>query len=75
LNAGKKMATYPQIQEWVISKYGWEPRKCWIAHVKELCGLEVKPAPNRKGAERANPCPSQKRPAIEEALRQLGMVK
>lgn len=43
------MATYKQIQTWVKQQYGFTPETCWIAHVKELMGLSVRSAPNRKG--------------------------
>lgn len=69
------MATYKEIEAFVKGKYGFKPKTCWIAHVMELCGLEVKPAWNRKGVERANPCPENKRAAIKEALRRFGMIK
>lgn len=69
------MATVKKIQAFVKANYGFKPKSCWIAHVKELCGLEVKPAWNRKGEERANPCPENKQAAIREALRRLGMIK
>jgi hypothetical protein len=63
------------IQAFVKEKYGFSVKTCWIAHVKELSGLEVKPAPNRKGPERLNPCPPNKRKAIEEALKHFGFIK
>jgi len=69
------LATIKEIQDWVKEHYGFKPKSCWIAHVKELCGIYVKPSWNRQGEERMNPCPPEKRPAIEEALRRLGMVK
>jgi hypothetical protein len=69
------MGTYLEIQTYVANKYGWKPKTCWIAHAKELGGLEVPPAPNRKGKERMNPCPPDKLPAIREALEHFGMVK
>ena len=46
------MATYKQIQAFVKGKHGFQPKTCWIAHVKEMAGLEVKPAWNRVGEER-----------------------
>lgn len=54
------MATYLDIQIYVVKKYGWTTKECWIADVKEMSGIIVDPAPNRKGRERANPCPSKK---------------
>ena len=51
------MATYKEIQAYVEKRYGYVPETCWIAHVKELSGLPVRRAPNRKGDEREKPCP------------------
>lgn len=51
------MATYTQIQ-WIKEKYGFTVKTCWIAHAKEVCGLEPRIAPNRHNvAIRLNPYP------------------
>jgi len=34
------MATYQQIQDWVRKHYGFTVKTYWIAHVKEMCGLQ-----------------------------------
>lgn len=68
------MATYQQIREYVHDHYGWKPETCWIADVLESYGLTRRKAWNRR-EERVKPCPSDKRPAIEEALRHFGMIK
>jgi hypothetical protein len=68
------MATYQQIQDYVDNHYRWKPKSFWIAHVKELCGIEVRRASNRQFEERINPCPPTKRPAIEDALRHFRMI-
>lgn len=68
------MATIKEIQAFVKENYGFKPKSCWIAHVKELCGIEVRRAWNRQGEERLNPCPPEKRQAIEEALRHFEMI-
>ena len=67
------MATYPEIRDWVKTKYGWKPRPCWIAHCKELKGLEPKKAPNRK-CPRKHPCPENKREPIFAAFRHFDMI-
>lgn len=43
-------------------------RTCWIAHVKELKGLPMRRAWNRKGNRRKNPCPEKYRHLIEEIM-------
>ena len=60
--------TYQDIQLLIKTSHGWTPRTCWIAHCKELLGLPVKPAANRIGAIRTDPCPVAKQPAILSVL-------
>ena len=69
------MATYAKVAEYVRLKYGCSVKTCWIAHVKELNGLQPRPAPNRfSTSARTNPCPPDKRPMIEEAFHVLGVI-
>lgn len=69
------MATYKEIQEEVRRRYGRSVKPCWIAHVKEINGLEPRMAPNRiNPGERRNPCPDDIRPLIEESMRRLGVL-
>jgi hypothetical protein len=41
------MATIEEIQDYVRTRYGFVPKSCWIADVKEQNGLPVRPAWNR----------------------------
>jgi hypothetical protein len=69
------MATYKDIQSRVKKKQGFEPKTCWIADVKASFGLATRQAPNRINSSRREvPCPPDKRAAIEEALRDFGMI-
>ena len=69
------MATYNEIQDYVKQKNGFQPKTCWIAHMKELCGLNVKVAHNRHSLEkREKPCPADKQDAIKEAFKHFGML-
>ena len=68
------MAPYQQIQEYVKRRYGFVPQTCWIAHVKELSGLAVRRAANRRSSRRVKPCPPDKQEPIHEALKHLGML-
>lgn len=69
------MATYRNIQDYVKAKYGFQPKTCWIADVKAENGLTTRQAPNRYSAtSREQPCPLDKRPLIEDALRHFGMM-
>jgi hypothetical protein len=67
------MATYKQIQGYVHKHYGHTPETCWIAHVKELVGLSVRPAHNRQGNIRVKPCPPEKQKDIKRAFEYFGM--
>ena len=69
------MARYREIQDWVRREYGWKPETCWIAHCKELCGLPVRPAPNRAATGREKPCPENKQPAIFAAFQHFKMIR
>ena len=69
------MATYAQIQDDIRKRYGRTVKTCWIAHVKELNGLDLRAAPNRQSAtSRVAPCPPEWRPVIEDSMRRLGML-
>ncbi len=69
------MATYEAIQEYVKRKYNVSIKSCWIAHMKEVCGLDVKMSPKRYDEnKRTNPCPDSKKYMIEDAFRHFGMV-
>lgn len=69
------MATYRQIQDRVKAHGGFVPKTCWIAHVKDGHGLVGTRAPNRISLDaRKHPCPTDKRAAIEAALRHFQMI-
>ena len=69
------MATYQEIQTYVKQIYGFEPKTCWIAHVKELSSLPVRRAWNSEGKERKVPCPTKKVEIIQEAFKHFKMMK
>ena len=70
------MATYREIQGYVREHYGYTPKPCWIAHTKALCGLNPKPAPNRRDPNsRVYPCPANKLEDIKAALAHFGMIE
>jgi len=69
------MATYKQIQDYVKEKRGFTVKSCWIADVKEQCGLNPKVSPNRISSTcRQNPCPPEKVEAIKEALKNYNII-
>ena len=70
------MATYSQIQEDIRVRHGRSVKTCWIAHVKELNGLPLRNAPNRRSPKiREVPCPESARPLIEASMRRFGMLR
>lgn len=69
------MATYQEIRKLVEQTHGRKVETCWIAHVKEMNGLQVRAAPNRiSPTARHKPCPDWARPMIEDAMRRLKML-
>ena len=71
------MISYDDIKDYVYEKYGFIPKSCWIADVKEECGLPVKVYPQRKATEtnsRSHPCPDKRREPIKDALRHFKMI-
>lgn len=69
------MATYKEIQEYVKSEYGYSVKTCWIAHMKETCGLPRRNAYNRYyPTKRVYPCPEDKEDAIKSAFIHFNMI-
>jgi len=66
--------TYAKIQEYVKRKYGFVIKTCWIADAKQLCGLPVRTAWNRKGKRRKHPCPKEKLDSIKKAFNHFGLL-
>lgn len=70
----EKNVTYKDIQEYVKKEYGYRPKKSWIGHVKELCGVPLKKTWNKK-RKRKQPCPSTKIESIKKAFKHFGIKK
>jgi hypothetical protein len=69
------MATSAEIQKFVQRRHGFVPKTGWIAHVKEVRGIPTLRAAKRACRDRdVEPCPPEKREAIEEALRHFGVI-
>jgi len=72
---GHKMATDGQIQKFVQRHHGFIPKTGWIAHVKQVHGIPTLREADRARHDRdVEPCPQEKREAIEEALRHFGVI-
>ena len=69
------MATYKTIQNDVKKLHGRSIKASWIAHVKELNGLNLKSAPNRTSSSpRKHPCPDWAKPLIEDVMRRHNIL-
>jgi len=69
------MPTYKQIQEHVKAHHGFNPKTCWIAHVKSEMGFPVSQAQNRQtSGSRIHPCPPNKLEYIKDAILTLGAL-
>ena len=69
------MAMDVEIQKFVQRHHRFIPKTGWIAHVKEVHGITTLRGANRTRRGRGiEPCPPEKREAIEEALRHFGMM-
>ena len=66
--------TYRDIQVDIKSRFDRSVKTCWIAHVKELNGLNPARAPNRLAANRKYPCPDWARPLIEDSMIKSGLI-
>lgn len=69
------MATYKQIQEYIKENYSYIPKSCWIAHMKEICGLKPKISSRRNSPDsRVHPCPETKQNDIIETFKHFKMI-
>ena len=69
------MDMYKQIGAYIKDKYGYTPKSCWIAHMKEVCGLNPRVSPRRHNpAERKHPCPAGKQDDLREAFVHFKMI-
>ena len=69
------MSTYKDIRKYVEETYNITIETCWIAHMKEKCGLPTRPAPNRISQDsRVKPCPPESEKYIKDAFKHFGMI-
>jgi hypothetical protein len=63
-------------QAWVKDKFGFVPKTCWIAHLKEVLSLPVRVAPNRMRVDsHSNPCPERRKAALIAAFIHFDMIR
>ena len=62
---------YAEIRKFVQRHHGFVPKTGWIAHVEAIRGVATT---RTRRSPRSEPCPAEKREAIEEALRHLRLM-
>lgn len=70
-------ATYKQIQNYVLEKFGFKVSTLYIAQVKKKHGLEVREHYNMSKNEKQKipQCPIEKEEAILDAFKYFKMIK
>ena len=76
LTSADSKATYKEIQEYVLEKYGLKGSNLYISQEKRKCGIEVGVNYNLPKSEdsRQPQCPVEKEMAIKDALKHFGMI-
>ncbi len=69
-------ATYSQIKEYVLNKYGFKVSSLNIAQVKKECGIIERENYNKASGDYRQPnCPKHKVDAIKDAFERFSMIK
>ena len=69
------MTTYKEIQRYIKRKYRLTVKTCWIAHAKEIYGLNPRVSSRRLDSnKRTNPCPDDKLQMIKDAFEYFKMI-
>lgn len=76
LTSAESKATYAQIKEYVLEKFGLKVSTLYIAQIKKKCGIEMREHYNKsKKDNQAIPqCTPEKEEAIMDALRHFKMI-
>lgn len=76
LTSAESKATYKQIQNYVLEKFGFKVSTLYIAQVKKKHGLEVREHYNisKNDKQKIPQCPIEKEEAILDALKHFNMV-
>lgn len=77
LTTAESKATYKQIQNYVLEKFGFKVSTLYIAQVKRKWGLDVREHYNMSKNEKQKipKCPIEKEEAILDALKHFKMIK
>ena len=76
LTSAESKATYKEIQNYVLEKFGFKVSNLYIAHVKEKCGIKERGNYNKsKNFDSKQPvCPIEKEESIKDAFRHFQMI-
>lgn len=76
ITSAESKATYPELKDYILNKYGFKVSSLYIAQVKRKLGLDVGTSFNQPKSEDAKQpqCPPEKEAAIVEALKHFGMI-
>ena len=75
LTASETKATYQEIKDYVLDKFGLKVSSLYISQVKTKCGIIERENYNKgKEGHRVPKCPKEKEDAIMDALRHFRMV-
>ena len=75
MTAPEIKATYSQIKEYVLNKYGFKVSSLNIAQVKQECGIIERENYNKTSDDYKQPnCPKHKFDAIKDAFRHFKMI-
>jgi hypothetical protein len=76
LTSAESKATYKEIREYALEKFGLKVSNLYISQVKRKCGIEVGVNYNLPKSEDSKQpqCPEEKEKAIRDALEYFGMV-
>ena len=76
LTAAEKKASYEEIKEYVLEKFGMKVSHLYIAQVKRKCGIIERENYNKPKSESAKQpqCPPEKEAAIRAALEYFRMI-
>ena len=77
LTSAESKATYEQIKEYILKKFGCKVSTLYIAQIKRKCGLPVGEQYNKsKKEDKTMPqCPKEKEAAIMDAFRHFKMME
>jgi uncharacterized RNA methyltransferase SP_1029 len=76
LTSAESKATYKEIQNYVLEKFGFKVSNLYIAQVKEKCGIKERGNYNKsKNFDSKQPvCPIEKEESIKDAFRHFQMI-